>query len=107
MERLANHGHGIALVFARTETKAFFRHVWPKASAMLFVRGRLTFHRPDGTTPKIGHNSGGPSVLIGYGPDAAVRLLANSDIGAIVSPGTIATSEQIPLRQSNLPSLTA
>jgi hypothetical protein len=37
--RIALHGHGIALVFARTETRMFFRHVWPHASALLFLRG--------------------------------------------------------------------
>lgn len=26
--RLAEHGNGIALVFARTETQMFFEHVW-------------------------------------------------------------------------------
>jgi phage N-6-adenine-methyltransferase len=86
LERLAAHGTGIALVFARTDTKAFFRHVWHKASYLVFVRGRLTFHRPDGSAPKTGHNSGGPSVLIAYGDEAAMRLIANQDMGALVKP---------------------
>lgn len=29
LERLADHGSGTALIFARTETEAWFRHVWP------------------------------------------------------------------------------
>lgn len=84
LDRLALHGNGIALVFARTETRAFFQVVWPRASALLFLRGRLTFHYPDGKASKAGHNSGGPSVLIAYGNVARRRLLANRKLGALV-----------------------
>lgn len=83
LNRLALHGNGIALVFARTETKAFFSHAWPYASAMLFLRGRLTFHYPDGRAPRNGANSGGPSVLIGYGDEAERRLMMCQDLGAV------------------------
>jgi hypothetical protein len=87
LERLAKHGDGIALVFARTETRMFFDWVWPHATALLFIEGRLYFHRPDGTRAKA--NSGAPSVLIAYGHDAAQRL-ANSDIpGARVELGAV------------------
>ena len=86
LSRLALHGNGIALVFARTETRAFFRSVWPHASALLFVKGRLTFCEPDGTTAKTGHNSGGPSVLIAYGDLAKQRLIDNADLGKVVVP---------------------
>lgn len=44
LARMAEHGNGIALIFARTETDMFFRYVWEKADALLFLRGRLTFH---------------------------------------------------------------
>lgn len=84
LNRLAMHGNGIALVFARTDTRAFFENVWGKASLLLFVRGRLTFARPDGSEPSLGHNSGGPSVLIGYGEEAARRLRLNSSLGVCV-----------------------
>lgn len=86
LNRLALHGNGIALVFARTETKAFFDSVWPFASRLLFLRGRLTFYRPTGERSPEGHNSGGPSVLIGYGQEAASRLTACRDLGALVNP---------------------
>lgn len=72
LERLADHGNGIALIFARTETDMFFRNVWARADAMLFLRGRLYFHHPNGERAK--HNSGAPSVLIAYGTDNASRL---------------------------------
>lgn len=87
LERLAAHNHGIALVFARTETRMFFESVWGKASSLLFLRGRLTFCYPDGTGSKAGHNSGGPSVLIGYGEEAKSRLIGVKDLGAFVDLG--------------------
>lgn len=65
LARLAAHGDGIALVFARTETAMFFASVWGKADAVFFFRGRLRFHRPDGSRAKL--NAGGPSCLLAYG----------------------------------------
>lgn len=82
LNRLADHGSGIALVFARTETDAFFSGVFGRAASLLFLRGRLTFHFPDGSPAP--HNSGGPSVLVGYGALATERLAANADLGAFV-----------------------
>lgn len=64
LERLADHGNGIALVFARTETKWFQRVVFGRASAVLFVAGRITFYHPDGSSPVT--TAGGPSVLVAY-----------------------------------------
>lgn len=43
LNKLVKHGNGIALIFARTETKMFFNHVWNKADALLFIEGRLFF----------------------------------------------------------------
>lgn len=77
MERMADHGNGIALLFARTETQMFFDHVWHDATAMLFIKGRLYFHYVDGTVAK--QNGGAPSVLIAYGQDNA-QALRESDI---------------------------
>ena len=84
LRAMALHGNGIALTFARTETRAFFEHVWPVATALLFLQGRLTFCRPDGAWPRKGANSGGPSVLIAYGARAADRLHASCELGAYV-----------------------
>lgn len=85
LDRMAEHGNGIALVFARTETAMFHRSVWPHASSLLFLRGRLTFSKPDGSSPRSGANSGGPSVLIGYGRLASERLHAAKDLGAFIT----------------------
>lgn len=85
MARLADHGHGIALVFARTETAWFFDSVWGRASTILFLRGRLHFCLPDGTPAEA--NAGGPSVLIGYGDEAARRIGDCTELpGALVDP---------------------
>jgi len=82
LNQLALHNNGIALVFARTETRAFQRFVWPFASTILFLYGRLTFYLPNGSPAK--HNSGGPSVFIGYGSEAKKRLQQCQDLGACV-----------------------
>lgn len=77
LERLSLHGNGIALIFARTETKMFFDWVWNQADALLFLRGRLYFHHSDGS--KANANSGAPSVLIAYGANN-VDCLQECDI---------------------------
>lgn len=77
LRKLVNHGNGIALIFARTETKMFFDHVWSKADALLFIKGRLYFYDVDGIKAKA--NSGAPSVLIAYGKEN-VQMLEQSNI---------------------------
>lgn len=83
MERLAEHGDGIALIFARTETAGFFESCWRHATAMLFLRGRLHFHFPDGQRAQA--NAGGPSVLLAFGERAAQRLADSGLDGALVT----------------------
>jgi hypothetical protein len=65
LARLAEHGDGIAIVFARTETRGFFEWVWERATGILFVAGRLHFYRPNGIQADM--NAGGPSALVAYG----------------------------------------
>jgi hypothetical protein len=72
LAKLAEHGNGIALIFARTETEMFFDHVWNKAHSLLFIKGRLHFHHVDGSRAKC--NSGAPSVLIAYGQNNSTTL---------------------------------
>lgn len=85
LARMNEHGNGLALIFARTETEAFFRQVWRGAAATgaLFIEGRLHFHFPDGQRAPA--NAGGPSVLIPYGAEALARLRAAKLPGALVS----------------------
>jgi hypothetical protein len=51
MERAAEHKNGLALLFGRTETEMFRKHIWATATAILFVDGRLHFHYPDPVDP--------------------------------------------------------
>lgn len=77
LNRLANHGTGTALIFARTETKFFFDHVWQRASALLFIKGRIRFYNVDGSP---GRSTGGaPSVLVAYG-ELDANMLQQSQI---------------------------
>jgi len=72
LEKLADHGNGIALIFSRTETTMFHDYVWSRATSLLFLRGRIHFHHVDGT--RAAANAGAPSVLIAYGDNNAVAL---------------------------------
>jgi hypothetical protein len=72
LARCADHGNAMALIFARTETRMFFDHVWPKAQAVLFLEGRLYFHHVCGR--KAAANAGAPSVLVAYGSENAECL---------------------------------
>lgn len=80
LRRMVEHGNGIALVAARTETAAFFECVWGAASGVLFLRGRPHFHYVDGRRAPF--NSGAPICLIAYGDDN-LTILANSGLGAL------------------------
>lgn len=83
LEKLADHGNGIALIFARTETSAFFSQVWGRADALLFLAGRLHFHHVDGTRARA--NSGAPSVLVAYGTHNVEVLRQVSSMGQYIN----------------------
>jgi hypothetical protein len=74
---MAEHGNGIALIFARTETDNFFRYIWPKAQGVMFLKGRLVFYHIDGTKPQ--NSAGAPSCLVAYGMENA-RILKESGL---------------------------
>lgn len=77
LKSLADHGDGIALIFARTETEMFFRQVWSRADGILFLKGRISFYHGSGEKAK--HNGGAPSCLVAYG-DNNVLLLKRSGL---------------------------
>ena len=83
LNRLASHGKGTALIFARTETAGFVEQVWSKASAIRFLHGRLHFHHADGTRAVA--NAGAPSCLVAYGAEDAIRLRDSALPGTTVS----------------------
>jgi hypothetical protein len=82
LRKLAGHGIGTALVFARTETEMFVSEVWSRADAVLFMAGRLHFHHVDGT--RAAANSGAPSVLIAYGQRDVDALEKSGISGTLV-----------------------
>ena len=66
---------GVALVFARTDTALWQNLIFPNMAAILFLRGRLRFHREDGTP---GETATAPSALIAFsGHDAEVLEAVN------------------------------
>lgn len=81
LKRMASHGNGIALIFARTETKAFQEFCWRSADAMLFMAGRIKFRLPGGG---VSGPAGAPSVLISYGHENAKALRASGIAGYVV-----------------------
>lgn len=81
IKRLACHGNGIALIFARTETRVFFPWVWGHAQAVLFLRGRLRFFTKEG---RRGGVAGAPSVLCAYGVENMLALARSGLDGAFV-----------------------
>lgn len=102
LARLADHGRGTALIFARTETSGFVAQVWNKATALFFIHGRLHFHHANGVRAKA--NSGAPSVLVAYGEEDAERLrhcgLAGTFVQLEHSPVPSDTGDQFALEVS-------
>lgn len=84
LKKMAAHvesgGSGIALIFARTDTRAWQDHVFPAADSVLWVRGRLKFCLPDGTVGAA--PAGAPSALVAYTPEDT-KVLADSGIPGV------------------------
>lgn len=77
MRKMGEHGNGISLIFARTDTNTFQQWVFGYASSIMFMQGRITFYTVDG---KKGHfNGGAPSALIAYG-DKNSQAISESGI---------------------------
>ena len=75
LDKLSESKKGIALIFARTETKGFHRTVWDKAHSVLFLEGRIKFHKPCG---RQGNSANAPSCLVSYSAEDTKIL---EDIG--------------------------
>jgi hypothetical protein len=80
--RSCEHGHGIALLHARTEA-GWFEPIWQHARAILFMADRIKFCRPDGFQQPA--NSGAPPCLIAFGSEALSRLQRCGLGGALVT----------------------
>lgn len=80
-EKLANHGNGILLIFARVETKAW-HHIWGHAHGILFPFRRITFLRPGKESVKCGT---APSAFVAYGEQNVEALRYCNIEGALVT----------------------
>ena len=83
LNKLALHGDGITLIFARTETEGFSRFVWGSASAVLFLKGRVKFFHVDGSEGRV---APAPSVLVAYGSDNSAALKNSGIAGKFIDP---------------------
>ena len=87
VERLANHGNGIALIPPRLGSKWFHDVVLETFDGIFFHRGRIAFLDPNTGLPIKGNNA--DSVFVAYG-QANVDALAKSGF-----PGKLWRSKQI------------
>ncbi len=82
-KRMVEHKEGgIALVFVRTDTELWQDYIFPYATAILFIRGRLRFCHQDGTP---GTTATAPSALVAYGADGwgHTQLFASKKLSKI------------------------
>lgn len=80
--RLADHGNGIALLLARTETADWFESIWPKADSILFLKGRVYFHDQQGL--RLPANCGAAPALIAYGQGNTTSLAESGIKGKLL-----------------------
>jgi len=82
LNRLARHGDGLALVFARTDTR-WYQEVAQRATAVCFIAGRLSFMRGDGSRAGT---AGAPSMLLAFGLPCALALVEASLGQTVILP---------------------
>lgn len=91
---MADHGNGIMLIFARTETATWQKDIFPFADATLLLAGPVRFYLRSG---EQGRSGTAPNALLAYGQNN-VDALCNSGIAgaffpkAQVLPGTKASA---------------
>ena len=81
LDKLATHGLGVALIFARTGSSWIQKYI-RASDEICLLRGRISFMRPDGT---FGHNAGADSMLLCYGCS-----VDDKSLGVFVHPKRIA-----------------
>ncbi|MCK9587738.1 MAG: phage N-6-adenine-methyltransferase [Terrimicrobiaceae bacterium] len=91
LAKMQRHANGIALVFARVETRGFFASGW-QADGLLFLEGRMAFYDIHGK-----QSAGKPasSVLLAYGDLACYRLQNASLAGCYVFGKKCLTGDRI------------
>lgn len=79
--KMASHGNGIALLFNRMDIALWHDVIFPTADAMLVMRGRIGFMRPDGTQAPKG---GCGSVFVAWGHSNAVSIAHSGILGKFI-----------------------
>lgn len=69
-EKMAEHGNGIALLINRQDNVLWQEVIFPTAASMIFMRNRVRFIRPDGSTGKPFFGS----CLVAWGHECDRRL---------------------------------
>lgn len=81
INKMAQHGDGIVLLPNRVDSKMFQEVIFKKATAMMFLRSRIRFYRPDGTRGDAPNHG---SVLIAFGEKNAEVLKSCGFVGKFV-----------------------
>ena len=81
MHRLAKHGNGIALIFNRMDTALWHDLIFPTATAIRILKGRVKFIGADG---REGDSAGCGSVLVVYGNENASVIRECNLIGKYI-----------------------
>lgn len=82
MHRFVEHGHGIALVFSRTDA-AWCQRALESATAILFLAGRIDFTPGKENQHKKGR-AGAGTLMLAFGDDCANALRRLSDRGVFL-----------------------
>lgn len=93
LARLADHGNGVALIFARTDV-GWFQELAPRADLLCLVSGRIRFVPPSPRPGKKGHNAAAPSCLMAFGDENAAAV---KDSGLGLCYELVASSSQATL----------
>lgn len=71
VKRCIEHRNATLLIFARTDTRLFHELIFPNATAILFIKGRLRFYHADGRRADC---AGAPSCLVAFDEFNALML---------------------------------
>lgn len=91
VRKFLDHGDGVALVPDRTSAP-WFQPIGCEADAILFVRRKIKFERPDGS---LGVSPGSGSALVARGERGVAALLAASanNLGFVLRGERVVTGE--------------
>lgn len=87
VRKLAKHGDGVALVFARTDAK-WAQDAIRSSGAVCFVAGRISFIDGSGHDDRKGRNAPAASMLLGFGNRCA-EAVASCGLGISFDRGMI------------------